>query len=257
MSTNIIFNCTALRNSGKQGILKPDTNGYYRVPLGQLNVFNTSGEYYTYEGSKELFTKQSALMRRLSSGCLKGEEGHPSQLPGESSEDFARRCCSIEPKNVSHHIASVELDFNNVKDANGRPVIAIMGEVKPTGAYGDALQRSFDNPREDVCFSIRAFSSRKVIGGVVHWTLKEIITWDRVVEPGIATARKFYAPTLESLQQTTFDKTTMQTAFPCKRKMHQGHRFSTMEADVAVASSLMKTLGWSNDETESPGSVNW
>lgn len=257
MSSNILFSCTALRNTGKTGILKPDSQGYYRVPLGQLNAFNTSGEFYTYEGSKDLFMKSGALQRRIESGCLKGEEGHPTQALGESDEAFARRCCKIEDKHVSHHIASVEIDFNSVKDANGKPVIAIMGEVKPCGVFGDALQKSFDNPREDVCFSIRAFSSRRVLAGVVHWTLKEIITWDRVIEPGISTARKYYAPTLEAMQFKNFDKGTIQRAFPCKHKTSNAHQFSTMESADNNGQSLLRSMGWDNDPQAVAASVSW
>lgn len=178
---NVNFTCTTLQGSNKKGILPRDSDGYYTLPVGALNVFNSAGEFYTYESSKELFTSSSAFMRRVKTGCLKGECGHPKPLPNQSMESFAQRVLSIDEKNVCAHFSEIWLDFDSVKDATGKSVIAIMAKVAPAGPVGPALQKSFDNPKEEVCFSIRAFTEDRKIGGVKQRTLREIVTFDNVV----------------------------------------------------------------------------
>ena len=189
LQQNVRFTCSVLNGTGKAGKLPRDEFGYYTQPIGGLNVFNSAGDYYPYESAKHLFQSSSAFMRRINSGCLKSEEGHPKPLPGQSMESFAQRVMSIDEKNVCAHIAEVYLDFDNVKDKNGKPIIAIMGKVKPSGPYGAALEESFNNPKEEVCFSIRAFTDDVRIAGIKQRNLLEVVTFDHVTEPGISSAR--------------------------------------------------------------------
>lgn len=182
MAVNTVkFTCTTLLGD-KQGILLPDDDGYYAQPIGGLNVYNSVGEFYTYQGAKQLFESSSALMRRIKTACLKSELGHPKPIPGQSYESFAQRVMEIDDKNVCAHISEVWLDFDNVKGANGKPIIVIMGKVKPAGPYADSLKQSFENPKENVCFSVRGFTDDRFIGGIKERALKEIVTWDKVVK---------------------------------------------------------------------------
>ena len=246
------FTCSVLSGTGKAGKLPKDEYGYYTQPIGGLNVFNSAGDYYPYESAKHLFQNSSAFMRRISSGCLKSELGHPSPLPGQSMESFAQRVMTIDPKNVCAHIAEVWLDFENVKDKNGKPIIAMMGKIKPSGPHGAQLEESYNNPKEDVCFSIRAFTNDTRISGIKQRELLEVVTWDgNVVEPGIAQARKYYSPSLEAYSEAKFTKESIENAI----KPIPG---LAMESSIIKPITLFKMMGW--DHTfldENPKFMTW
>lgn len=194
------YQCTALAGTTKTGKISADADGYYTVVLGALDFFNSAGDFYVYEPAKELFESSSSLMRRVSSGALRGEYGHPRFVPGMTNRDFLMRVMDVNEQCVSHHIKDVWIDSNSVTDKDGRKCIAIMGRVKPCGPYGEQLAAQFENPNENVCFSIRSLTEDIVdANGTTIKTLREIITWDYVNEPGIHVANKYSAPSLEAL----------------------------------------------------------
>jgi hypothetical protein len=165
-------------------------------------------------------------------------------------EEFANRVLRIDEKNVCAHISEVYLDFNNVRDRNGRPIIAIMGKVKPAGPHGPALEESFNNPREEVCFSIRAFTVDEKIAGIKQRNISEVVTFDHVTEPGIAQARKYYAPALESLCESNFTREAMVSAV----KPIPG---LALESNVMTPHHLFKVMGWDSTFLEEPKYLKW
>ena len=251
MEPNVRFTCTALSRSAKKGVLACDDDGYYTTPIGALNTFNSAGEYYPYESAKGLFTSSGAFMRRIQSGCLKSEEGHPKPLPGQSMESFVQRVLQIDEKNVCAHIAEIYLDFNSLKDGVGRPIVAIMGKVKPAGPHAAALEASFKNPKEDVCFSIRAFTDDKRVAGINQRTLIEVVTFDRVTEPGINTSRKFMSPSLESHNEVLF---TREALIASTKGMPSN---LSMESGGLSPYELFKKLGWEADHLKEPSYLKW
>lgn len=199
----ISFACTALMGTNKAGDLKPNEDGYYTVVLGALDFMNSRGQFYPNgESAKELFKSSSSFMRRISNGALRGEYGHPRLQPGQQMRDFLARCNDIVEDQVSHHIRKVWVDYDSVKGPNGRPCIAILGEIKPCGPKGEALRESLGNPSENVCFSIRSFTRDVPTNGIIHKHLMNIVTWDYVNEPGISVATKWNTPALESFGDT-------------------------------------------------------
>lgn len=255
MNTNrtnqVRFSCTALSGTGKKGILPKDSDGYYTMPIGGLNVYNSSGDFYTYEGARELFEKSSAFMRRVQAGCLYGEMGHPKPLPGQSMESYANRIMTIEETRVAVHFSDVWLDFESVKDKSGRPLIAIMAKLTPSGPFGPALQKSLDNPKNDTCFSIRAFTEDTYIGGVKNRVLKQICAWDAVCESGISFARKYYAPTLESLQDNLFTKQEL-----TKLILPSDSIIATESAKVQGI-ELFAAMNWTFNDSDKPSYTAW
>lgn len=199
MNNAVTYACTALKGTNKKGILKPDENGYYEVVLGALNFYNSIGAFYPLEPAKKLFEESSSLMRRINSGALRGEMGHPKKQPGMSMRDYVSRILEIHEENVCCHIKEVRLDHDSVKDENGKPVLAIIGKVKPSGPKGQSLKESLENPDENVCFSIRSLTHDTMVNGVLQKHLKTIITWDYVLEPGLSVAKKWHAPSLEGM----------------------------------------------------------
>lgn len=188
--------------SGKKGVLTPDSDGYYTVVVGGLNTYNSAGEYYTADKAVELFQESSHLMRRIKNHALYAELGHPKRTPGMSLEHFYTRVISIEETNICGHFSELTLDFKfgeKHPHLNNRNLIGIIGKVKPAGAKANALQLALDNPKQNAAFSIRGLTENKDIGGRVIRTLTNIITFDHVTEPGINIADKHMSPTLESL----------------------------------------------------------
>lgn len=251
------FTCTSLPQ-GKKGILRADADGYFTQPIGGLNCYNSAGHYYPYEEARALFQQSASFMRRVSSGCLKGELGHPKPAPGESmaSESFMRRVLTIDERNVCVHFKSIWLDMNSIKDSKGRPVVAIMAAYRPTGPQASALERSVTNPNEDTCFSIRSFTEDVRRGGVVHRNMREVVTFDHVTEPGIEFARKYRAPGLENLavanESFSFDVTPKSIEEAIAPSAGFG-----MEGATQIADSLFRALGWDMERLNTPSYMKW
>lgn len=196
------FSSTRLSHTGKKGILTPDANGYYEMPVGGLNAFNSAGEYYTYEGAEKLFRSSSILMRRVDKGVLKSELGHPKPLPGMSDDDYLERVLSIEETNVVAHIKELRLDMNfgrNNPKFRNPDLVAVIAKFKPSGPHGAALEASLQNPDENVTFSIRGLTENYAERGQTFRVLRTIVTFDQVTEQGINIANKWDAPALESV----------------------------------------------------------
>lgn len=199
------LSCTALLGTNKAGTLKSDADGYYKVVLGALDVFNSGGEFYPEASARHLFQQSASLMRRIASGNLRGEYGHPRFQPGMTMDDFVNRVRDIYEPHVCMHIRKVTVDYTTYRNAQGQPVITIIGEVKPSGPMGPALKEQFENKHEDVCFSIRSLTNDEFTMGRINKHIKLIVTWDYVNEPGLAQAHKWNAPGLEALTEAGND----------------------------------------------------
>lgn len=188
--------------------LKKDDKGYYYVTLGALNAFNSAGEFYDIEGVNDLLTNaSSALNRRMKSGALKGEVGHPEYTPGTPKASFYSRNMKILLSNTSHHIRDIEL-ITTSKDSGmsgkGKHTL-IKAWVKPSGPFGDALKNALENTEENVAFSIRCFTMNVKVNGVMVKKITQIITWDWVNEPGMSDATKWKELGVESLDVCSMD----------------------------------------------------
>lgn len=199
MTTKVIYQATVMNGVNKVGNLQKDANGYTEIVLGALNAYNSQGWYYSYEHAKALFEGSSELMRRIKSGRLRGETGHPRYQAGMTQLQWFQRVNDLYEPNLCVHLDEVSLSFDGHKDEQGNPIILIMGKAKPSGANSMWLEKQFENPKEDVCFSIRSFTEDQIIAGRKTKMLKKIVTWDTVNEPGISSACKYNTPSLEAL----------------------------------------------------------
>ena len=238
MNNSVFFSCTSLQGTNKVGKLKQLDGGYYRMVVGALNMFNSAGHFYTYEQAKSVFQEGGAFMRRVRRGALRGEYGHPRQ-GNMSPEMFARRVLDIDEKSVCCHHRNIELVFDEMTDDRGNPVIAIYSEVAPDGPYGPYLAKQLENPSENVCFSIRAFTKDYTVMGVKNRDIRSVVTFDYVNEPGMSVAEKFKNPALESHDETVFSRAEMERAV----NMSAGVGIA-QEATVLTANELFTSLGW-------------
>lgn len=254
MGNLVRFTCTSLVGTGKQGVLSKDKNGYYEMVVGALNVFNSVGQYYVYEEAKSLFEESSQFMRRVKRGVLAGENGHPKWLPGMDEDSYAHRLLSIYEDNICCHHKEIALDFDRVKDEAGRPVIAIVSKLKPAGPHGPALEKSLENPDENVCFSIRAFTDdfKEPGRGLTKRILRTIVTWDRVLEPGLSIAEKYKSPGLEDLEDRTFTRGNLQRGID-----RQSRVGVAQESALMTANELFTSMGWKMPAGEKPAWMRW
>lgn len=250
MLNSIRFGCSALANPNKTRKLRRDGD-YYEVVVGALDVFNSAGEYYVYEQARNMFEQSGTLMRRIERGSLRGEYGHPKKEVGQSNEQYAQRVLSLYEPNLSHHFREVWLDFESVKDDKGKPVVAIYAWVTPSGPQGMHLQKQLDNPDENVCFSIRAFTQDYWERGLCKRILRNIVTWDFVNEPGISHAEKFKCPSLESLTEQVFSRGELERAGNMKPSYGMAQESSMLMSPT----ELFSAFGWKPEGR--PAWTNW
>lgn len=252
VSPTVSFGCTALVGTNKRGILKCDERGYYPVVLGALNHYNSGGAYYPAAPARQLFDASAALQRRIATGALNGECGHPRKQAMDSDRDFAYRLNDIYEPNISHHIRKIWLEEGH-KDEMGRAIVLIMGEVKPAGPRGPALKEALENPDQDVCFSIRSFTNDIPVGMIIHKYLKQVVTFDWVNEPGISAAHKWRAPSLESFEEYQLTRELVVAMATQQRASAYG-----LESANARIDELVEAMGWNTTSAlRLPPSASW
>lgn len=197
---SLVYQNSIIQGSTRIGSIKPDANGYREVVLGAMNVNNSGGAFYPLEPVKNLMLSNSSLMRRLKDRALRSEYGHPRR-ENMSPVQFLTRVLDILESNTCNHILKLDLDEERILDKDtGVKVAAVVGWIAPSGPHGEALERQFDNPEENVCYSVRSITNDHYNAqGQLVKIIKEIVTWDYVNEPGIVYAKKSYSPSLESI----------------------------------------------------------
>lgn len=254
MRNDVTFTCTRLAGTNKVGDLKKNERGYYVMVIGALNMFNSAGMYYRFDAAKQFFEESNSFMRRVARGALRGEYGHPRREAGMSMQAYYARLLSIHEDKVCCHFASVSLDFENYKDEQGRPIVAIIAEVAPNGPLGHVLEKQLQNPGENVCFSIRSFTDDRMERGVINRYIKTIVTFDYVNEPGMSIAEKFNSPALEGLEDTVFTRGQVEAGTV---QLLDTPGVGTESARMNVQ-ELMTSLGWELPKTaKTPQNAIW
>lgn len=227
----VSYSITALKGTNKTGVLKPDEDGYYTVVVGGFETSNVHGARYAFTPTvKALFDSSSQFQRQISKGILYGEFGHPKLMPGERIADYIRRASQIDEANISHHFRRVYLDDKNIIDERtGKAIVAILAEIKPLGPMGKALKDILDTKGANCCFSVRAHTNDKMVGGVESREVYAILTFDFVIEPGVPTSEKYKSPKLES--------------------------YISIDIDEAIASELEKEINTGTIKMESSGGL--
>lgn len=254
-SKKAVYGCTALVGSNKVGKLTPDEAGYYTVVVGALNAFNSGGAHYPMDPAKKLFDSSSSFMRRVENGNCKGEMGHPKPVAGQLTRDFLTRVMQIEETRVCCHFRRIWLQEEGIKDGQGRPIVAILAEVKPCGPMGNALKESLENPHENVNFSIRSLTQDNMSpAGYLQKNIKNIITFDVVTEPGMSGSNKYNSPALESFEEMTIT-----------RSQFEHFKHGVMEKKVVGFENALidmedvaTSFGWDDTFNHSkPVSIDW
>ena len=249
----VSFGSSVSLPAGKKGIIKPDADGYYNgVVIGALNHYNSAGAYYPLGPAQSLFQTSSSFMRRIGSGNLRGECGHPRRFNSATDEDYMLRLRDLYEPNISHHMRRVWLEEGH-RDEQGRPIILILAEIKPCGPKGAALKDELDNRFEDVCFSLRSFTVDSHFGGQWIKSIREIITFDWVNEPGISAAHKWRSPSLEGYVELDSGVMTKEAVLQLLKNPAKLKGFS-LESDTNL-DRLVEAMGWDGRSSVLPSGI--
>jgi hypothetical protein len=194
-----VLQCTINRGFNNTGTLKKLDNGYSQVVLSALEYPNSARAVYDAAAAERLLVENSNLQRRCRDMLLKGELGHPKESDSPNFDAFMKRVHIIEERNVAAHYRKVWIE-PNYRLPDGSVIIAIMGEMCPSGPHAAHIERSMANPYENVCFSLRGMATDRFVNGQKRKYLDNLVTWDVVTEPGLRPATKFHSPACESYQ---------------------------------------------------------
>lgn len=262
------FNGEPLIAENKTGLIKADATGYYLICLGALGIENSVGHIYDVEAGEQALMLPD-FQNNIRERKLRAEWGHPLPLPGQSRSDYFLRLTRIDEKFQCAHIRSVEIDKTGKIQHNGKPVVAFIGEVRPTGPYGEYLEKQLQNPDENVCFSIRSFTRDATdprTGKKIKY-LEEILTFDCVNNCGIAPATKFTSPALEAasrvLSGSVYESFSDRDLMLAKHSLQQNSfGLESSLASAAMIDRLLKQSRWtekplSKTRIAYPPSVKW
>lgn len=245
MST-IHYQPTILQGTTKVGKIACGADGYYDMLAGGFDAYNSTNAFYTWDSAKSHFDQSGHFVRRVKSGALFGEDGHPTRLPGMSDDEWIIRILTIDTDRQSHHIKEVYIDPKGFTNKDGKPIQAVYLRVKPMGVRAQVLADSLENENINTAFSIRCLTKdfTHPFTGIKIKTMIRVSTFDHVHEPGIAIATKYNNPSLEMHnigEEDVFTRANITSAIDYVRKNHSG-----MESDSIVTSlesMLEKTEG--------------
>lgn len=217
MSHFATYQAAALPSPGKKGLLKQLDNDYVEIIIGAVAAQGNGGWIYDEKTAIQYMQNNPEFLEMMRLRRMRSEWGHPVRQPGMSDQEWFARINTIYEPNWSSHIRKIHLSSNTLKDAGGRAVIAIIGEVTPCGPHASDFRRCLENPDEDVNYSIRSFASKNFATGRKH--IQKIVTFDSVWNPGIKEISKFNTPSLEAadirlmLDQTEFHLDSLRAGF--------------------------------------------
>lgn len=259
----VLLECTALKGSNKLGVVTPDEDGYYTVPVGAYDIKNSAGYHYDLNSAVKLLEPGSPLQRQIEKGVLYGELGHPKPQEfmgsdGKFNRDaFFQRLYKVEEDRCAVHFGEVWID-RNFRDHSGRTVCAVMAKVKPQGPLSQMVEQALQNPKSNCYFSVRSITMDDQLRRVKY--SKAIITWDFVIEGGIEIANKYDSPALESFDAIPLTPDVLWRAIDSAAEL--------MKEDVACAASmesahasfeaLATELNWTAEtKKETPSYYSW
>lgn len=258
--TVVTVGCTMLAGTSKQGILKPNADGYYTLVVGSYGTHNSAGMFYDEGTGVSMFAPDTPLMRRLKKGVLFAEFKHPEPfqdllIQGKAVRapmndgQYLMRIRQIDDNRVCGHIRSLSIiDGTN---ENGKQVKLVVAEIKPYGPFKQVLQDSLDNPSINTYFSVRSITQDDNARGIKY--TREISTWDFVGEGGIFTANKYNSPALESFAES--ERVITPDVLWAVQDEARKRANIGMECAGGDVTELAESLGWSRKAA--PRTPNW
>lgn len=259
----VLLECTALKGSNKLGVLEPDKDGYYTVPVGAYDTKNSAGYHYDLNSAAELLKPGSSLQRQIEKGVLYGELGHPKPQDFMTSDGkfdrnrFFQRLYRVEEDRCAVHFGKVWVD-RNFRDHNGRVVCAVMAKVRPQGPMSQMVAQALTNPKSNCYFSVRSVTMDDQLRRVKY--SKAIITWDFVIEGGIEIANKYDSPALESFESMALTPDMLWSTMEAVSDIMADETIEVagMESIQVSLESLATELNWTKTtKKEIPSYYEW
>jgi Peptidase S80 family len=200
-STNnisFIVETLAIKNGRALRALRPDSEGYFEIPLAALGVVTRNKTYYDIPSFVDQITgTESYINKTITDGSLYSEYGHPD-ISLMTQEQAINRLLSVKEDKVCNHIKSIK---TGPKLEGGG--ILLLGRIKPHGPYSKHLQQSLDDPNINTSFSLRSIAKNENKNGVMWRKMSKLITFDYCAVSGYQEASKRYSPAVEMLIEPT------------------------------------------------------
>lgn len=187
---------------GKQGILRPDSEGYYEILAGAYNVENSNGEIYTFTDKVRMLFEVSEARRWQKAGKLIAEQDHPARSEFMQAGLSNSRIDALWKQRLATlkgaSCAGLIRDFRFAKlpdKVNGRDVFGVFISIKPVSEY---LKASLGTKDSNTCMSVRSLVNRMMDMGKWLRETTDLFTWDHIPVGGIGQATKWSSPALES-----------------------------------------------------------
>lgn len=198
---SFVVDTLVVKDGKKLGTIRPDSDGYYTVPLAVLGIPTDNHTYYDVsEFTQQLTSPTSILNRKLTDGKLYGEWGHP-KINLLDEKQVIPRLLDIDEDKMCHHFKKI---WTGEKLASGG--IVIYGAIKPTGPRGEHLKANLDDPCMNTSFSLRSIASSRQEGNIMRRKVKQLVTFDYVTAGGYNQASKRFSPSNESIDISLTDK---------------------------------------------------
>lgn len=244
---------TMLAGTQKEGIIKPDAQGYYRTPVGAYNAYNSGGFLYEERSGLSMFQPGSQLMRQIDKGVLYGEWKHPERDPRMTETQYVQRIRKVDMDRVSHHIREYEIIPS--KDEHGRNIKLVVAYIKPYGPFGQYVEDAFKNGGQNLYFSVRSITIDDFAARIKY--TREVVTHDCVGEGGIYVASKYNSPSLEDYDNSVDLKPD--TLYALAREQERMRNLGLEDNGMDVM-GLIKDLGWERKVKEpnrKPSFMKW
>ena len=203
---SLVIETTRSEGGRRLEALKPiDASGYFELVLQTIGIETQSGNFYDPAALLyHIESPEANFNKLLRSGYLFGEFGHPHVgMPPQPSDIL--RIVTVDPKCKSHHFRKVRLGAT-LKNG-GR---LLLGEVKPSGPYGQDFYNGLTDPDTNDSMSLRSLMTQKPNGaGRMVRYIDQLVTYDAVTAPGDAAACKRFSsgkPGQESLMSSILTK---------------------------------------------------
>lgn len=181
--------------SGYAGIVKPDSEGFYRgVLVGAIGTYNSNKEFYKSDDSIiDLIMNKSSMATKLAKKVLYAENGHPLRYVRQEDgttkilekEEFVEQLLNVSDRAVVCFVSNVYIKRATTRDKYGYYPDLIYADIKPDGPYAHLLKERMESPTSNCCFSMRWFANKDIVNGVTVKTVFEVVGFDMVTEGGI------------------------------------------------------------------------
>lgn len=195
--------CEVMSAQNKTGIIKQNEKGeFLDIVLGALEFPNSGGSTYSLRSGEDMLRPGSLFHDMLTNGQAKGEYWHPKREARMTDEDWFRRIMYCEEKTTSHLHTSMWIDMIQ-PHGYSKKIPAFIGNILPTGPYGDTLHKQLLTPQDNVSFSIRSITDDiPNKDGTFYKKILAASGFDHVTRPGIKIASKSNIPSLENARSS-------------------------------------------------------